>query len=255
MNDSLYQSLNQALGSLTWPLGICAFITFMIILERLALLIYELSKNNKALTQLTFSFEVATEAYILQSIDKLKLSQSLGAKGARLLLTYRHEEQATRENIVSLWLSQQQNQRKAGLKLLQLIAAIAPLMGLLGTVLGLIDMFGQLAQSQGPITPSQLSAGLGLAMNTTAAGLIIALPAIISAHLFNLWAEKSCDKTAYTLNQINLWLNGVPNIMHLDMQTQLTERKPSKNHSSQNTLTDSPLFSHDHSKRQQSVKV
>lgn len=224
MNDSLFQSLNQALGSLTWPLGVCAFITFMITLERFALIIHDFSKSNKALSQLTANFESPTEAYILQIINTLKQSQSLGTRGALLLLTYRNEDQVTRENIVSLWLSQQQNQRKSGLKVLQLIAAIAPLMGLLGTVLGLIGMFDALAQTQGPITPSQLSSGLGLAMNTTAAGLIIALPAIVFAQLFHLWAEKSCAKTAYTLNQINLWLNGVPNIMHVEMHVAATTK-------------------------------
>ncbi|WP_298770556.1 MotA/TolQ/ExbB proton channel family protein [uncultured Shewanella sp.] len=219
MNDSLFQSLNHALGHLAWPLGFCAFITLMIILERMAFVLYDLLKSKKAIKLLSLNLNPPTESYILQSMKALEQNQELEAKGAFLLLTYRNEDQATRENIISLWLSQQLTVRKSGLKLLQLIAAVAPLMGLLGTVLGLIGMFEALAQSQEPITPSQLSSGLGLAMNTTAAGLIIALPAIIFAQLFNLWAEQRCNKTAYTLNQLNLWLNGLANITQIDIFT------------------------------------
>ncbi|WP_299493096.1 MotA/TolQ/ExbB proton channel family protein [uncultured Shewanella sp.] len=241
MNDSLFQSLNQALGYLTWPLGFCAFITFMIILERLALILHDLLKSRKSLKHLALDIAPPTEHYILQRMEALKQSQHMEAKGALLLLNYRGENQATRENILSLWLSQQLSMRKSGLKLLQLIAAIAPLMGLLGTVLGLISMFGELAQNQGPITPSQLSSGLGLAMNTTAAGLIIALPALIFAQLFHLWAEKSCDKTAYTLNQLNLWLNGVPNAMHIGALEQAVLTKTAKD-----TLTSTPASKTNH---------
>ncbi|WP_299008068.1 MotA/TolQ/ExbB proton channel family protein [uncultured Shewanella sp.] len=228
MNDSLFESLNHALGHLTWPLGLCAFITLMIILERMAFVLYDLLKRKKAIKSLSLNVNPPTESYILQSMKALEQSQDLEAKGALLLLTYRNEDQTTRENIISLWLSQQLTVRKSGLKLLQLIAAVAPLMGLLGTVLGLIGMFEALAQSQGPITPSQLSSGLGLAMNTTAAGLIIALPAIIFAQLFNLWAEQRCNKAAYTLNQLNLWLNGVTNITHIDIFTPMTSSTGSK---------------------------
>ncbi|MGS0728478.1 MotA/TolQ/ExbB proton channel family protein, partial [Shewanella sp. 0m-11] len=93
-------------------------------------------------------------------------------------------------------------------KILQIIGVISPMLGLLGTVLGLIEMFNQLGLSDGPVTPSQLASGLGLAMNTTAAGLIIALPAITMAHLFTIWADRRCNKIAHALNLLNLWLEG-----------------------------------------------
>ena len=71
----------------------------------------------------------------------------------------------------------------AGLRLLGLIGVISPLIGLLGTVLGLIEMFKGVAATTGSITPNDLADGLGLAMRTTAAGLMIALPAISGAQL------------------------------------------------------------------------
>jgi biopolymer transport protein ExbB len=59
------------------------------------------------------------------------------------------------------------------------VANIAPLLGLLGTVLGIINSFGVLGSS-GPVTdPSQLAAGIAEALVSTASGIIVALPAII----------------------------------------------------------------------------
>lgn len=54
-----------------------------------------------------------------------------------------------------------------------------------------------------------LADGLGLAMRTTAAGLLIALPAIAGAQLLGLWADRVTAKLEHTLNYVNLWLEGV----------------------------------------------
>lgn len=135
------------------------------------------------------------------------------AKGSFLLLTHRDQHRQMREEIINLWLIKQQGKLQSGLKVLQVIGIITPLLGLLGTVLGLIEMFNQLGLSQAPVTPSQLASGLGLAMNTTAAGLIIAVPAITLAHLFGLWANQRCNKISHSLNLLNLWLEGFEEAM------------------------------------------
>jgi biopolymer transport protein ExbB len=63
------------------------------------------------------------------------------------------------------------------LKLLEVIAALAPLLGLLGTVMGMMAAFSAMATAQGGADPNQLSGGIYEALTTTAAGLIIAIPA------------------------------------------------------------------------------
>lgn len=70
-------------------------------------------------------------------------------------------------------------------------------------------MFKGIASSTGNITPNDLADGLGLAMRTTAAGLIIALPAISGAQLIGLWADRVIAKLEHTLNYVNLWLEGI----------------------------------------------
>ena len=69
------------------------------------------------------------------------------------------------------------------LRLLDLISMIAPLLGLLGTVLGMIQSFQDLAQAQGSANASVLAGGIWLALLTTAGGLMVAIPAAIAASL------------------------------------------------------------------------
>ena len=66
---------------------------------------------------------------------------------------------------------------RSGLRLLSLIATLSPLIGLLGTVLGMIAAFQALEASGSQVDPAILSGGIWVALLTTAAGLIIAIPA------------------------------------------------------------------------------
>jgi biopolymer transport protein ExbB len=66
----------------------------------------------------------------------------------------------------------------AHLELLGVIASISPLLGLLGTVAGMIDAFGTVAQA-GLGNPGLLAGGIGQALLTTAAGLVVAIPAMV----------------------------------------------------------------------------
>lgn len=68
------------------------------------------------------------------------------------------------------------------LKIMEVIAALAPLLGLLGTVMGMMTAFNAMAATEGQANPSELSGGIYEALSTTAAGLIVAIPfAAISA--------------------------------------------------------------------------
>ena len=60
---------------------------------------------------------------------------------------------------------------------------ISPLLGLLGTVLGMIQSFQDLAQAQGSANASVLAGGIWLALLTTAGGLMVAIPAAVAGSL------------------------------------------------------------------------
>ena len=71
------------------------------------------------------------------------------------------------------------NEARRGLRIIDLIITIAPLVGLLGTVLGMIEAFQALQDSEAQADPSALAGGIWEALLTTAAGMGIAIPASI----------------------------------------------------------------------------
>ncbi len=79
-----------------------------------------------------------------------------------------------------------------GLPLLSLIATLSPLLGLLGTVLGMIDAFQQLETAGDRVDPAILSGGIWEALLTTAAGLSVAIPAAA----FYTWLQRAVDVAA-----------------------------------------------------------
>ena len=70
----------------------------------------------------------------------------------------------------------------SNLRPLLLVWLIAPLLGLLGTVWGMIEAFSQIALAQGLGKPELLAAGIYQALTTTAAGLAVSIPAIVAHH-------------------------------------------------------------------------
>ena len=75
------------------------------------------------------------------------------------------------------------------IRLLELVAMIAPLLGLLGTVLGMIQSFQELELAQGAANASVLAGGIWQALLTTAAGLVVAIPAAVAATLLSARVE------------------------------------------------------------------
>jgi biopolymer transport protein ExbB len=67
---------------------------------------------------------------------------------------------------------------------LQGIASVAPLLGLLGTVVGMIKCFYTVAQERALGNPALLAGGIGEALITTAVGLSVAIPALVLYYLF-----------------------------------------------------------------------
>lgn len=73
------------------------------------------------------------------------------------------------------------------------LANIATLLGLLGTIIGLIDAFAALEDAAPDERQQKLSAGIAIAMNTTAFGLIVAIPTLTIHVLLSHYAKKIID--------------------------------------------------------------
>lgn len=81
---------------------------------------------------------------------------------------------------------------------LEVIASLAPLLGLFGTVLGMIEAFQDLQQAGSQVDPAVLSGGIWQALLTTAVGLGVAMPVIVVLN----WFERRVDRLAHDMDNI-----------------------------------------------------
>ncbi|MES1931056.1 MotA/TolQ/ExbB proton channel [Salinisphaera shabanensis T35B1] len=82
------------------------------------------------------------------------------------------------------------SQMRSYFRPLEVIGSLAPLLGLLGTVMGMITAFQQLASAGSQVDPSVLSNGIWEALLTTAVGLVVAIPAVVALN----WCERVVER-------------------------------------------------------------
>lgn len=99
---------------------------------------------------------------------------------------------------------------RSHLRGLEVIGTLSPLLGLLGTVLGMIEAFQELEQAGNRVDPAILSGGIWEALLTTAAGLVVAIPALIMLN----WFERIVQRTAHAIEdavtQVFTWSVQLP---------------------------------------------
>ena len=88
------------------------------------------------------------------------------------------------------------NQLRSYLRPLEVIASLSPLLGLFGTVLGMIQAFQQMQAAGSQVDPSVLSGGIWVALLTTAVGLAIAMPTVVAHN----WMERKVERVAALMN-------------------------------------------------------
>lgn len=103
------------------------------------------------------------------------------------------KDETVREETLRIAKAQLANAR-SHLRILEVIATLSPLLGLLGTVLGMIEAFQKL-EGAATVDPAVLSGGIWEALLTTAAGLVVAIPAVLALN----WLEQSVERFKQTM--------------------------------------------------------
>lgn len=104
-----------------------------------------------------------------------------------------HRERSEIEDVVSEAVLQEQPRLERFGAAILVIAAVAPLLGLLGTVTGMIATFDIITEF-GTGNPKLLSSGISIALVTTELGLIVAIPALVVGNLLSGWSERIKDE-------------------------------------------------------------
>ncbi|HOQ31493.1 MAG TPA: MotA/TolQ/ExbB proton channel family protein [Candidatus Hydrogenedens sp.] len=167
-------------GWVMFPLGICSVIALAIILERFFAL--RMKKNiPENLTQLLSYPNMLKDLETIRSVSQRNVSP-LGILVNEIINLRSEPKDVLVEHINTLGRTQI-TYLERGLTVLQIISVISPLLGLLGTVLGMVDIFNVI--TVGGIGNAQMLAqGISKALITTVVGLIIAIPSLVAYHLY-----------------------------------------------------------------------
>lgn len=162
-------------GPLMYPILICSVIGWAIFLERIRTFVKIRRSIAPLMTELTGYIVVDKVAEAIAFCERQNTSL---AKILLVVLKNKGNERAKIKTLAEEVGERESVALQRYLGLLGTIANIAPLLGLLGTVLGMIEAFNVIA-TEGVGTPMSLGGGISEALITTAAGLSVAVPMIL----------------------------------------------------------------------------
>ena len=174
-------SIIQAAGWPIWPLLMCSVVALALVIERLSTL-----RASRVVPARLLDEVLAVSSQSLPSpevVARLASNSVLGmvlASGLRAVIL---EPRITEEGLRTAFESAGRaavHRLERHLNALGTIATAAPLLGLLGTVIGMIEIFGSQAPTAGAgSNPEQLAHGIAIALYNTAFGLIVAIPSLM----------------------------------------------------------------------------
>jgi biopolymer transport protein ExbB/TolQ len=175
-----------------WPIIVVFIIGLIIAVERmitLARLSVSATRLLEIANAVANSGVVAAKVFVAHGATPLDRVLRAG-------LDANDKPRAAREACVEQALLSETSALTRGLPALAVLAGVAPLLGLLGTVTGMIDMFGIIAE-QGSGNAKSLSGGISEALVCTQAGMLVAIPLL----LLHAWLNRLADRRAQLLEE------------------------------------------------------
>ncbi|RMG64242.1 MAG: MotA/TolQ/ExbB proton channel family protein [Calditrichaeota bacterium] len=192
--------LFQKGGIMMYPLAICSILAVAIVLERL----WTVRRKRILIPEIVGVLDQIHKDEDFPLVESV--CRKFEGPFARIVLACIQNRDLPSDELRTLIEDQGRQEVRTlnrGLVLLETVAAVAPLMGLLGTVLGMIKVF-EVIQTLGVGQAKALSGGISEALITTATGLFIGIPVLI---LYNYLASRSenliLDIEKYTVDLLN----------------------------------------------------
>ena len=171
-------------GLMMYPLLLVSIMALAVFIERL----WALRRVNILSINLVQAIANLKSQKELDNMQKIAAAQdNVLSRLVLFLMNYSNLSREEQKESVEEQSRQEIRSLRQRLGIIETIAGIAPLMGLLGTVLGMIRVFAGL-NVQGVVKAASLSGGIAEALITTATGLIIGIPALV---IYNFLASKS----------------------------------------------------------------
>ncbi|MCP4145557.1 MAG: MotA/TolQ/ExbB proton channel family protein [bacterium] len=175
------------------PLGICSLVAVAVILER----VYALRSSKVIVSEIVGAVETLDAAQDL-SVARAILERNPGpfANIVETGLDHADDDWVIIRDVLQESGRQEAVRLSRNLNILEIVAAIAPLLGLLGTVTGMIRVFSAVS-AHGLGQPEYMSGGISEAMITTAAGLIIGIPVLV----MHQWLQGKADSIIFDMER------------------------------------------------------
>lgn len=184
-------------GPVLWLQGVLAFLAIVFVFERM--LYFHSVRVNAADFLLGLSNHIRRKAYAEAIHEAGRVPGPVG-RVVNSVLTRHHMERTDLREIADEAVCMEVPRMEKNLRALLGIALVAPLAGLLGTSLGLIDVFTEINQAEGEIAHASLAGGIFQSLVTTAAGLCIAT----CAYLFYLAMLGRAKRLLYRLQRTGI---------------------------------------------------
>ncbi len=205
-------SIIQAAGWPIWPLLACSVLALALVIERFISLKSAKIAPPKLLEEVLRVTRTSVPAPDV--VTQLERNSALGEVLASGLRTLNTSPRCSEDDLRSAMQGAGRvvaHRLERYLSALATIASAAPLMGLFGTVVGMIEIFGSQAPTGGATgsNPAQLAHGISIALYNTAFGLIVAIPSLIFWRYFRarvdaylLTLELASEQLARHLNTL-----------------------------------------------------
>jgi biopolymer transport protein ExbB len=184
------KELFHGLGISAYPLAICSVLLVTVLMERFY-----------------FLFIVARPVHLKLDPVLIHRSNTIIYSLVNELISVKNLSKDKRDEVMGISFSIAKRQLHMGLGLLQFIGTIAPMFGILGNVLGMVNAFTAIQQGGGTINPVMVSEGLKEAMYTTAVGIGIAIPALFCEFYFGFVSDSRLENYLNYINRINIKLD------------------------------------------------
>ena len=187
-------------------LGFSIFAFAIIFIKLIQFFSAALSRTNK-IEEILARLNGRNAKKLLVEIKKIKSPMARIIEVVILTKSDRRFDKESREAEISRIISIEIRNLENYLGGLEVVASISPLLGLFGTVLGMIKAFLNLEKAGSQIDPALLAGGIWEALLTTAFGLAIAIPALAAYHLFENKISNTRDKINDAVVRTNTLLN------------------------------------------------
>ena len=172
-------------GPVMWPLLAASIVALAVVIERLIFILRELESRNPALVGQILSHMESGD--VARAIETGRNSEDFVARTLVYGLSHRNKSFS---NALLQAANRELQHFSRGLPILDTIVTLAPLLGLLGTVSGLIRSFSLLGTQQLE-APAAITGGIAEALIATAFGLSIAIVALIPLNYLNARVEEA----------------------------------------------------------------